>query len=503
MEQTKEQLLQSFAGMDVSTLQKLQKYANLLIIPEEDLLTNATMTQMVDKAHRLADSLFPEWTDRSKSDFGEFLVEIFALFSEKDFWYINAFANESILRKMRSYSNAFSKASSMGYSPVTCKASSADFSVVFAAGEEVTYKRGDLILSVGGKQFTNDNEFTVAAAATDTTLSLNLSEGNQNADDVTYNGYNLFIRKEGIDVSSLRVIIDNIIYTQVRNFGLSSADSNHFLVLPEEDGSVSVYFGSGGYGVNPPIGKNIRVEYRKCSGSEGNVPIQSVLVADSLPERNATSAQMLTAATGGTDAESLDSIKEKAPLYFKNKTSAVNETVSQEIINGFPFVHKSKVTLSGRNVVFQVIPTSGYLEPLNEEVETILREFGPYVMAGYTPVYSRNAYKSLLYAANAAAESIILDVVIAPGYSKTSVEASLRQIMDDLTNPLISADYGKGFTKSSADLLMRASIPGIQSVSFKNKVAYTEVVMPDVELLPNEIFRKINQDQLTVRINVY
>ena len=80
---TKEQLLAYFKTLDVATLERLQKYSKLLIIPDEDLLVNATMSQMVEKAHSLADTLFPEWTDRSKSDFGEFLVELFALFSEK------------------------------------------------------------------------------------------------------------------------------------------------------------------------------------------------------------------------------------------------------------------------------------------------------------------------------------------------------------------------------------------------------------------------------------
>lgn len=85
MAQTKEELLQYFAGLDIALLQRLQKYSQLLIIPDEDLLTNATMVQMVEKAHSLADVLFPQWTDRSKSDFGEFLVELFAVFQRKTF----------------------------------------------------------------------------------------------------------------------------------------------------------------------------------------------------------------------------------------------------------------------------------------------------------------------------------------------------------------------------------------------------------------------------------
>lgn len=502
MATSKEQLLQYFRGLDVSTLEKLQKYSKLLIIPDEDLLVNATMTQMVDKAHSLADSLFPEWTDRSKSDFGEFLVELFALFSEKDFWYINAFANEGLLRKMRSYSNAFSKASSMGYQPVTCKGATCSFNVTFSAGEAIRYERGDLIVDVDGIKFTNDEAFDLAKSATETNKVLLLHEGSHVAEDITYNGYNILIRKANIDIDSIVVIIDNIIYSRVRNFGYSSADSTHFMVLPEEDGSCSIYFGSNGFGVQPAIGKSVRVEYRICQGSDGNTTINTAEITDSLSDREVTAVSMVTAATGGVYAETLTSIREKAPLFFNNKRAAINESTAQDILNSFPFVYKSKVTVVGREVMYRIIPTSGYLEPTSEELDTIAEEFHPYIMAGYKGTYVINTYRSLMTVANPYAAKIILDVVILSGYDSNAIESSLRQIMEDVTNPLISADYGGSFLKTDTDILMRSRVQGVQSVTFKVMVGVQEQIMPDVTLAETEIFRKINQDDLIIRTNV-
>lgn len=502
MATTKEQLLQYFRTLDVSTLEKLQKYSKLLIIPDEDLLVNATMSQMVEKAHSLANSLFPEWTDRSKSDFGEFLVELFALFSEKDFWYINAFANEGILRKMRSYSNAFSKASSMGYQPVTCRGATCDFNIVFAAGEDIRYERGDLVVDVDGIKFTNDDSFEVPKSAAESSQSLSLHEGTHVAEDITYNGYSILIRKANIDIDSIMVTIDNVIYTRVKNFGFSSSDSMHFMVLPEEDGSCSIYFGSNGFGVQPSIGKSVRVEYRTCQGSDGNIGVSVAEVNDSLSDREAVSASMITAAEGGVYAETLTSIKEKTPLYFNTKRAAINEGISQDIINSFSFVHKSKVTVIGREVVYRIIPASGYLEPTSSELATIVEEFHPYIMAGYVGSYTTNTYKNLMITANPSATKIILDVVILSGYNTATIESSLRQIMEDITNPLVSADYGGSFVKTDMDILMRSRVPGVQSVTFKIQVGTQEQVMPDVTLGETEIFRKINQDNLVVRTNV-
>ena len=499
---TKDSLLQYFKTLDVSVLQRLQKYAQLLIIPDEDLLVNATMSQMVDKAHSLADALFPTWTDRSKSDFGEFLVELFALYSEKDFWYINALANESILRKMRSYGNAFSKASTMGYKVTLCKGSSADFSVTFSAGELVTYQRGDLVVKVNGLKFSNDTAFDVQQSSDATTLQLHLCEGSQVAEDISYNGYCIFLRKTNIDIESIAITIDNVAYTQVKNFGESGSDSTHFMVIPEDDGSCSIYFGSNGFGVSPAIGKTIRVEYRHCNGLDGNTALDNVEVNDSLSEREATSATMLNNAEGGTYAESLTSIKEKAPLYFNTKKAAINEASMMSILNGLPCVHKSFVEVEGRQAIYYIIPASGSIEPSEAEMKLISSEITPCLMLGYSAVYSANNYKSLISAANPLADKIVINAVISSGYTKASVEASIRQIMEDLTNPLVYANYGGTFSKTDADVKMRSAIPGLQSVAFKTRAGVFEEVMPDVTLAQNEIFIKITQNLIEVNIDV-
>lgn len=502
MATTKDSLLSYFATLDVNTLERLKRYSSFIIIPEEDLLTNATMAQMVDKAHSLADSLFPEWTDRSKSDFGEFLVELFALFSEKDFWYINAFANEGTFRKIRSYSNAFSKASTLGYEARTCKGSTARFSVTFAAGDAKTYARGELVIEAGGKEFSNDTPFTVPQSSAAGARTLTLQEGKQVAEDTTFNGHCVFVRRPNIDLDSLTVKIDNVTYARVRNFGESGESSAHYMVLPEEDGSCSIYFGKDGFGVTPPLGKVIQLEYRTCSGLEGNVSMNTeVKVNDSLSDREATSAVMLEDSYGGQNAESLTSIKEKAPMFFSNKRAAINEAVSEEILNSYEFVVKSHVYVIGNNVYYCVIPTSGSLEPSSADIAYLENNFEPNVMLGFSAHYTTNEYRNFLFEANPAATGIILDAVIMAGYSAVAAEAAIRQVMEDITNPLVYADYGKGFSKSEASVIMQARVEGLQSIGFKMALGNTEEVIPDFSLQPSEIFRKISQEDITVRVN--
>jgi len=498
---TKEQLLHNFSNLDTTTLQKLWKYSQLLIIPDEDLLTNVTMVQMVDRANQLADSLFPEWTDRSKTDFGAFLVELISLFSEKNFWYINAFANEGLLKKTRLYSNAFSKASTLGYSVDLCRGAVATFAVVFATGNAITYKRGDLVLSVGSVKFSNDEEFTVQS--NETTKNLTLSEGEQRYEDATFNGNSIFVRTPKIDIDSIKVVIDNIVYSRVKNFGLSLADSTHYAVFPEEDGSVSIFFGQDGYGITPIIGKSIQLFYRKCTGVSGNIPVGTASVVDSSFTREAVSATMLGAATHGLDPESITSIKENAPIYFYTKNSAINETVAESMLNKFPFVAKSKVSVTDRSMTYQIIPLSGDAEMTLLERASIVENFEPYILAGYTVENAANNYISIVTAANPLASSIVLDIIVSKGVDTNLVSASARQVMEDLTTPLIKAGYGDAFSKNSLDVLLRNSIKSIQSVSFKLVVGGSEVILPDFTLPTTSIFKKILSGELIVRVNVY
>ena len=504
MAQTKDQLIAYFSGLDVSVLQKLQKYSEFILIPDEDSLVNATMSQMVDKAHSLADALFPEWTDRSKSDFGEFLVELFALFSEKDFWYINAFANENILRKMRSYSNVFSKVSSMGYNPILCKGAKASFLATFAAGDAATYSRGDLVVSVGDFKFTNDESFTVDASDTVTTKIIELREGSWVSDDPTFNGYKVFIRKKNVDIDSINVEINNITYQRVGNFGLSSSSSTHFVVLPEDDGSCAVFFGTEGFGVTPDIGTVVHLDYRLCEGAAGNIPITPAFVIDSMSEREAVAIGMISSATGGSDAESLVSMKERAPLLFSSNKAIINDKIAKETLESYPFVKQAAVQTVSRNVVFCIIPLSGNPEPSEEELAYIQENFIPYVMVGYAASNTTNSYLDIITAADEDATDIIIEAVVSPGVNVSTVEATIRQIMQDITNPLVSAKYGVGFSKNNLDLLIRTSITGVQSLSFKVKLSDdSEVVMPDFSIGSLEIFQPVNNAHVIVRINVY
>lgn len=489
---TKQELLNELALLDLGTLEKLHKYSQLLLLPEEDLLVNVTMSQMVQKAHQLADAHFPEWTDRSKSDFGQYLVELIALFSEKDFWYLNAFASEAQLANTRVYSNAFVKAVTLGYEPRTCRGASADFLVSFAPGAEATYGPGELVLAQQntGVQFSNDQVFTVTENSVQAALTLPLSEGTYQNEQVSFNGHNVVLTRKGIDLDTLTVKIDSVQWSRVNKFGLSGPSSKHFVVIPEENGAATLFFGEDGYGERPAIGAQIVMKYRTCAGTAGNVAVRLLGVNKSQSLRRPAAAVQITPSIGGQDPEPLSAIKYAAPLYFSTKKALINAVAVENFLSSLPTVKKAKASVFSNSVRFYVIPSDG-TEADAAFLDGLEAGLFPLLQMGYSATGLPTRYVDC--------GPLTLTCYSLKGVSKATTESLVRQLVEDYTNPLVLSEFGRAFDLSELSLLLRSRVPGLQNVIF-NQVAGGAARNLPVE--PLEITRKLLPADLTVLVNV-
>lgn len=490
----KESILALLGQKDLSTLQKLVNYSDLFIIPEDDLCVNVTMSQMVNKAHSLADRYFPEWTDRSKSDFGEFLVELIALFSEKDFWYINAFANESLIRKTRSYSNTFVKSAQLGYKPNLGKGAKISLSITVPAGGSFTYDIGTIIVELNGKEYLNLEPIVVSTTSI-STVTATFIEGSYKKEDVLFNGSNVLISKQNIDVDTVRVFIEGVEFTKVNNFGESVSDSNHFVVLPEDSGYVSIFFGSNGYGSEVLLGTAIHVEYVETSGVVLNTT-GDVSVRVSPNVRPVTSASYVSNIVDGGIIEDINSIKEKAPLYFGHRNSGINVPLTENILKGFDFILKAKANVFYRNVEYSCIPKDGSDNLTVDEQSFLASNFHPLLMLGYNGIYRNNNYIDLIGASGTT--SIALEVYISKGYDTLAATEVVKQVITDYTSPLILAEYGKGFSKSTVDSLIKAKGYGVQNIIWKKA---DNSILPDLSIGEFDIFKPI--DLTKVNISIY
>ena len=91
-------------------------------------------------------------------------------------------------------------------------------------------------------------------------------------------------------------------------------------------------------------------------------------------------------------------------------------------------------------------------------------------MGGYEANHANNQYVNLLTALGAT--KFIVDAVVAPGYDMASIRSGILQVISDVTNPLVRAEYGVGITKSGLDILIRSSVgactPQYEKVRFRD-----------------------------------
>ena len=478
---TKEDIIAELSLLPLSTLEKLQKYSNLLIIPDEDLLVNVTMSQMVQKAFDLADSYFPDWTDRSNSDFGKYLVELIALFSEKDFYYLNAFANESLLKKMTVYSDVFIRAIELGHSPILTTSAPATFEVTFEAGPAYTYPIGALIVEIRDQnlKFTNTTVINVPISPIATVMSLVLQEGDFLSESQTFNGYRVDIRKPKIDTNHLSVTIDNVTWDKVRVFGQSEPTSKHYVVLPEEDGQVSIYFGEDGYGQKPALGSSVSLRYLKCKGSTINGLTGDASINKFDLARKATSALLTSPPANGSESESLASLKESTLNYFSTKYVVHNVDAVERWLNSQPTIKRSKAFVAGNIIRIRVIPIDGTVADLTfmGNLDTAIN---PYLESGFSSLGAVTDYVDV--------STISLEVYHLTGYDVPNIVSLVKQLVQDYTNPLVLAEYGMDFDLAKLEFLIKSKVPGVQNVVFLTVAGITAA---NVTVGTLEIMQKI------------
>lgn len=484
MPTTKEQILNDLALLPLNKLERLQKYANNIIIPEEDLLLNVTMIDMLEKAFKLADIHFPEWTDRSEGDFGRFLVELMAVFSEKDFYYINGFANESFLSKMNMYADVFTKAVELGYSPITCKAAECTFNVEFEpSATPYTYNPGTLILEYKDKKFkfTNIAPIIVPASVIPINIPLLLYEGTLLTETQVYNGSRFNLRQTMIDVESIKLTLDNIVWDRVRVFGQSDSTSRHFAVLPDELGSAVIYFGDEGYGAVPPIDITGQISFIKCNGTKPNGVLDTIVINKQSPSRKITSVSINGLPINGREPETRVSIINNALLYFSTKFTVNNATNVQRWLEAQVEVKRSHSLVQGNIVYFRVHPNSGIPASLGDLLMFESR-IAPYLSGGYEAQGIPTGYINI--------PMVDVEVFYLTGYNENNIKELTKNLISDYTNALILNDYGKGFKLSEIEFLLKSKIAGIQNVVFLTPAS--NVLINDHELLQTIPISNIN-----------
>lgn len=459
-----------FTQLDSLSTEKLTKLVVIgesIMSPLDTELTSvdfASMIQQVFKSGGLADRYYPEWTDRSKSDFGRFLVELFAIFSDKDLFYINHYSKEAFLGVAEEYRSIFHKAFHQGFNPPSNISASGDVELLFSAGVEEIVPRGTILLGVAEMPdlvYTNE-EFTIPNTVIDTGVTAVFKHGRIRSDNGFFDGYSILIDTTNIADESVRLLIDGVEWDRTENFLLGTISTKHFMVVYANDGKAEILFAKDGLGAVPDVNQEYVVEYRVGGGYIGDIGADVLnLVVTNGTVRNLqgfTQFQMV----GGNNRLPLENLRHTVVgkqrhqnrvvtpedvRYFCEELSFVRKVYSEAFLN-FVYIYVlpiggGDISPSQRTLVEQKIKAT------DEEDRKLLMGFNLNVSGAlFVPL------------------KIVCDIYLLPTTIKSSAMIKATQTLQEILDPLKDGDFGDGFNRSKNASKLLQRITGSTNVVF-------------------------------------
>ena len=214
----------------------------------------------------------------------------------------------------------------------------------------------------------------------------------------------------------------------------SLPDSPEFVVEIESDGKAYVRFGDDANGLRPASGTTFKANYRVGNGTRGNVGAESlghIVTSDPaiIGARNPLPAR------GGVDPESMEKVRQDAPVAFQIQERAVTADDYAKVAERHLEVQRAAATIrwtgSWRTIFLTVDRLGG--RPVDAAFEQDLRQhLERFRMAGHDVEIDGPRFVAL---------EIEIFVCVQSGYFPSDVRAALLQVFSNTTLP----DGRRGF----------------------------------------------------------
>jgi hypothetical protein len=191
-----------------------------------------------------------------------------------------------------------------------------------------------------------------------------------------------------------------------------------FVAETESDGAAFIRFGDDRNGLRPNSGTTFTAAYRVGNGKAGNVGAEAIAHIVS-SESAITLVRNPLPASGGTEPESIERVRQDAPFAFRTQERAVTPEDYAEKAQQYPGVQRAVATFRWTGSWHTVFLTVDRLdgEPVDAEFEQkMVDHLEKYRMAGYDIEIDEPRYVSL---------EIGLDVCVKPDHFRSDVEQAL------------------------------------------------------------------------------
>lgn len=489
---TRKELLETIKSFDTAKLEKIVAVADKLLLPDYDMLVQVSFANMVEKAHVLADEYFPEWTDRSKADFGEFLVELFSLFSWKDFYYINMFANEFSLLKAKSYKVVYLLACMLGYKPKLNSSAGVVFNVTFTGVPVggITVKKGDIEISINGTDlvFTNTEEKTVLEG--NSVVAFQFHSGRYRNQTGTYIGRTFRIPGDNASFeqfTSLTIGADT--WTKVQDFSGSDSDSQHFLLLPTDSNEFEIIFGNGVLGKRPVLNDLISALVLIDASTIANRNIANTAGVAVTKDNTSysTAVAMVGNAVGAFYAEDVDTIRKNASILYRTKNNAIKSSSDcKAILEEYADIRKAYAFNIFNTIYFAVIREDG-VPADNTFMAELVARISPIVCEQYNVAGSLTSIVQI--------NEVTVDAYHYNEFASADIIEQVKDFIEYISDPMGGAEYATPFDLGAVSQAAIRQISGLTNLVFKTIDGVTAANVPVGSL---QILGKISREDITV-----
>ncbi len=216
-------------------------------------------------------------------------------------------------------------------------------------------------------------------------------------------------------------------WTPVQDLLEAGPSTPNFVVEVEDTGAATLRFGDNTNGKNPDSGTSFVADYRIGNGAAGNVGAESLV--NKAADPRIVSCINPMPAVGGTDPESNDQIRRRAPQAFLTQERAITMADYENVAESNPQVDQAVATLrwtgSWYTVFIAAEPRGGSnLTPALEQ--SVEQNVERYRLAGQDLQLESPDYVSL---------EIVLQVCVDPMYFQNDVEQALLQVLGSGIQP--------------------------------------------------------------------
>ena len=450
-------------------------------VPQIDY-TSKDYTSIKEDLIDLIPSFVPSWTNRDPADFGMALIELFSYMGDILNYYIDRSANEAFIGTASQRDSVLQISRLLGYNPTAATAATVTLTFYNSSASTINVPAKTQVATTPSSNgslaqiiFETNSEVTVPAkvGSINGEITVTATQGvTVTAEDVgTSTG--LINQVWKIQTSplirgSISVVVGSKNFSEVPYLIDYNNYDPVFSVYTNAAGSSFILFGDNISGIVPDPGATIYATYRVGGGVAGNVAAEAITSILNNSYGGLT-VKNLTAASGGSEEETTDSIRVNAPLSLKALNRAVSLADYSALATAAGVAKANAVADVYTSVTIYYAPSAGDLGVEADGVtpSTVFNNFKTTLtsfLTGKVPANTTITFQPPTYVAT----NITATITVLPQYRKTLLDTAVTAVLTEL---LDFDNVGFRDTITLTDIISAAtSIEGVAFIQVEKLV---------------------------------